>query len=94
MIINPSHWPTLTGAYGFLWIPYFIYFRRIQNIRLQRCLLLAPLWLAINIRYADVIEIRTDSEWIPYLVVCLASIVHNSFTRSEADTIVFAPIAN
>jgi hypothetical protein len=78
-LLTPYHWPTLLSVYAFLWVPYFFLFRRIGYVNLQRCAILLPLWFAAMIWKADLLEIRVQSEWIPYLTICLALIVHNSF---------------
>lgn len=77
MILKPVHWSTFASIFGFLWIPYAAYFRRIGDPRLERVAWLAPLWAVVMFVFADPLEIRTHSEWAVYLVVCLASIAHS-----------------
>lgn len=77
MILKPVHWTTYASIFGFLWIPYVAYFRRIGDARLQRLAWLAPLWAIIMFVFADPLEIRTHSEWAVYLVVCLACIARS-----------------
>ena len=83
-IASPMHWSTLLSIYGFLWIPYVIFFRRIGNVNMQRVALLLPLWFIAMFWKADLLEIRVESEWVPYLAICLALIVRNSLlVRTE-----------
>lgn len=79
MLANPFHWSTYVSIFGFLWIPFLIFFNRISDIGLRRCALLAPLWAAVMVRYADMLEIRTNSEWTVYLTVSLALIADASW---------------
>lgn len=77
-LLNPMHTPTLISIYGFLWVPYVLFFRRIGDVRLQRVALLFPFWFGAMVWKADLLEIRVQSEWVPYLTMCLALILRNS----------------
>ena len=81
LLTNPIHWPTFLSLFGFLWIPYLLFFRRIRSPRLERCVLLAPLWAAAMFLYADILEIRVNSEAIVYITVCIALILSNTIQQ-------------
>jgi hypothetical protein len=83
---NPMHWPTLLSIFGFLWVPYIIFFRRIGNVNLQRVALLFPFWFIAMVWKADLLEIRVQSEWVPYLTLCLALMLRNSLLVRESIT--------
>jgi hypothetical protein len=76
-MLSPIHWPTLLSVYGFLWIPYVLWFRRIAHVNLERVALVFPFWFAAMYWKADFLEIRVEAEWIPYLTICLALIARN-----------------
>jgi hypothetical protein len=81
--LSPQHWPTLLAIFGFLWWPYALFFRRIRNINLQRIALLFPFWFIAMTWKADLLEVRVESEWVPYLTLCLALIARNSLLLRE-----------
>jgi hypothetical protein len=85
-VLSPQHWSTLLSIYGFLWVPYVVYFRRIGNVNLQRVALLFPFWFVAMAWKADLLEIRVQSEWIPYLTLCLALIIRNSLLLRDDVT--------
>jgi hypothetical protein len=83
LLANPAHWPTYASVFGFLWLPYLLFFNRIASIRLQRIIWLAPIWAAVMLKYADPLEIRTNSEWTIYITVCIAMIVHTTWNMRD-----------
>lgn len=82
---QPFHWPTFLSIYGFLWIPYILFFSHIGKVNLQRVALLFPFWFMAMVWKADLLEVRVQSEWIPYLAICLALILRNTLQRRTAD---------
>ena len=83
-LLSPLHWPTLASVFGFLWIPYLVFYKRIPSVYLKRCAMLAPLWLLLMFKYGDLLEIRIHSEWIPYVAVCMAVLLNGSFAMRTA----------
>jgi hypothetical protein len=81
MLSNPLHWSTYASVFGFLWIPYMLWFVRIGDVKLRRIAWLALPWAIVMLKYADPLEIRTNSEWIVYVAVCLAAIAKHSFVQ-------------
>lgn len=73
-LLDPLHWATIASVFGFLWIPYVIYFRDIRSVLLRRWALLTPLWFAVMLGAGDLLEIRINSEWMPYMALCLTLI--------------------
>jgi hypothetical protein len=78
LLINPTHWPTYFSLFGFLWIPYALFFDRIGNQRMKRIAWLAIPWAMVMFKLSDPLEIRVNSEWVVYGVVCLSLISKNS----------------
>ncbi len=83
LLVNPLHWPGYLSLFGFLWLPYIVFFGRIGDVRLQRIALLAPFWAAAMFLHADLLEIRVNSEWTVYIAVCIAMIVANSMALRD-----------
>lgn len=82
-LIDPLHWPTLASVFGFLWIPYLLFFREIPNVFLRRCAALLAPWFALMLLFGDLLEIRIQSEWMSYIAICLA-LVAASRTKTQA----------
>lgn len=87
MIVKPVHWPTYVSVFGFLWIPYVVYFRRIRDVRLQRIAWLAVPWAVVMLVFADPLEIRTHSEWSVYIAVCIACIARSSWVLARQTAV-------
>jgi len=71
-IFDPLHWPTMASVFGFLWIPYLIFFKEIPSVYMRRCGVLLVPWFVLMVLFGDLLEIRIHSEWIPYFAVCMA----------------------
>jgi len=82
-LLSPLHWPTLASVFGFLWVPLLLFYKRIPNVFIQRCLLLAPLWLLLMFKYGDLLEIRIHSEWISYIAICMALLLDQALTWKQ-----------
>jgi hypothetical protein len=89
-LLNPLHWPTMASVFGFLWIPYLVFFREIPNAYLRRCSILFAPWFVMMVLYGDLLEIRIHSEWISYLAICLALI---GSLRATAESVCISTTA-
>jgi hypothetical protein len=74
-LTTPPHYVTLLSVFGFLWIPFWIYYRQIPSIYLRRCALLTIPWMLIMIMVGDLLELRIHLEWVPYFTLCLTLIL-------------------
>lgn len=73
-LLDPLHWCTMASVFGFLWIPYLVFFRDIPSVYLRRCAVLIVPWFVMMLLFGDLLEIRIHSEWISYIAVCVAAL--------------------
>ena len=69
MLINPMHWDEVFAAAGFLWAVAVFNWKRIPSQRLQRLLLIYPLWFTVMLFRGILWESRIYTELIPMTVV-------------------------
>ena len=81
---SPLHWMTMLSVFGFLGIPLAVYFRDVRLKPLRQTIGLALPWFALMCVVGDLLEVRIQSEWIPYVAICLALIAQAQTLTMEA----------
>lgn len=84
MLANPMLWDEIFAATGFLWAISVFNWKRIPNKRLQRFLLIYPLWFAVMLFRGILTESRIYEELIPISVV-MAVLVLESPKEHEGE---------
>lgn len=60
---DPGSWPALLSIFGWMWVPVFLYWKRIRHAGVQRCiLLLTPAWWLLMFTVGRLREVRVFSE--------------------------------
>ena len=83
-ILNPSNYAALLSAFGFLWIPGILYYKRISSYFLRRSLLVAIPFFLCMFYVGNIYELRIYGELVPLIAAAFALILKDTVEMKDS----------